>query len=141
MRIPGFAIHGMGDITVLDPASVPVYNGPGVNCMPGSLDVNGNTVICPEATQPVAVSTPPCLVGTGPLAPGQSYCVTTAAPTCPLNTVVSGSCLCPTGTALDPTSLMCLPASSLTSNTMLYAGLGLLFALIVLPQLFAGGKR
>lgn len=141
MRIPDYAINSLGDITVLDPAGVPVYAGAGAQpfegCVVGALDAAGNTIAnCPT------VSVVPCLTGTGPLSPGQSYCTppTTNIPVCPLNSVVSGSCVCPSGTSLDPTSLMCVGASG-NSNTMMYAGLGVLFVLFVLPQLLAGGRR
>ncbi len=145
MRIPGYIIHGMGDVTVLDPAGVPVYAGPGAqpleSCVVGGTDAAGNTIAnCPP------VSSVPCLVGTGPLAPGQSYCTppTVNIPVCPLNQVVSGNCVCPAGTSLDPTSLMCVaPSTSIFAglpNSAIYAAAAVFGGLLLLSA-FSGRRR
>lgn len=60
----------------------------GDGCVPGMIDpVTGDTVVS-------------CGSGSGS---GGSATI----PTCPLNVPVSGTCLCPAGYSLDPTSLQC----------------------------------
>lgn len=141
MRIPNYAINGLG-LTVVSPDDIPTFTG----CVVGGVDAAGNTIAnCP----PAGADYTPCLTGAGPLGPGQSYCTppTTNIPVCPTNQVVSGSCVCPAGTALDPTSMMCLGATASPSiipgilNSLLYAGAGILLALMILPALAGGGRR
>lgn len=145
MRIPNYAINGLG-LTVVSPDDVPIYMGAGAQplggCVVGALDAAGNTIAnCPGADYT------PCLNGAGPLGPGQSYCTPPATniPVCPVNQVVTGSCVCPSGTALDPTSLMCVGGSPSIipgiPNSYLYAGVGIIAALLILPVLTGGGRR
>lgn len=146
MRIPNYAINGLG-ITVVSPDNVPIYTGAGAQpfegCVEGSTDAAGNSIICPQVAGPDYV---PCLNGSGPLGPGQSYCDTapTGIATCALGQRVTSSCICPTGTALDPTSLMCLGKPSIIPgipDSYLFAGVGIIAALLILPALTGGGRR
>lgn len=95
-------------------------------CVVGSIDTNTGDTIASCGTD--AGGTP--VVSTTP-----------AVAICPTNTPVTGSCTCPAGTSLDPTSLMCTSGLGLGNiNSIAIVG-GVVFGIIILAVAFMGGKK
>jgi len=100
------------------------------DCVVGAIDpTTGDTIASCGATGPVTAPVPPA---------------TTSIPVCPTGVQVSGTCTCPAGTSLDPTSLMCTSGINASLSNFFSQNMPIVLVaggFLIIVMLLAGGKK